>query len=379
MSAPRRSRILVVDDDRGMLTAIRRVLEPHYEIEVALGVGAAQGKFVVGRFDLALLDVQLADGDGYSLCRWIRRADPETEVVLMTGSVSQPDEKLYRSLEEEAFYFLFKPFERRVLLALLERCLRLRRERRAKELYARELARDLERARRFQRSLLPDGPVEAGGWYAEGRFLPCDALGGDFFALLQEAAGTGIAFALADVVGHGVSAAMYAGMLRSVLDAARRRHPEPERVWAEVLSGVDFFDGPRYASMVFGRLGRDGEVRYFSAGHPPMLWQDREGEVLELPSTGLLVSRLFADRPRSVEEICLVPGDRLLVFSDGLFEARDPADRELGLAGLAAALRGSRPLSAPAALDALVEALGAHIGGRPLEDDVTVLLIERRE
>ncbi len=373
-----RGRILVVDDDPAMRAAIRRVLAPHYELELVDGVATVEEAFVPGRFDLALLDVQLGDGDGYSLCRWIRQADPETEVVLMTGSVSQPDEKLYRSLEEEAFYFLFKPFERRVLLALLERCLRLRRERRIKERYARELSRDLERARGFQRSLLPDGPVEAGGWIADGRFLPCDALGGDFYALLEERGGDGLVFSVADVVGHGVSAAMVAGMLRSVLDAARRRHPEPDRVWGEILSGVDFFDGPRYATMVFGRLGSDGSVCYFNAGHPPMLLQDRAGAVRELGATGLFVSRLFADRPRRVEEVRMGPGDRLLAYSDGLFEARDPSDRELGLAGVVECLRESRELPLAEALEAVIGALETHVGERPLEDDVTVLLIERR-
>ena len=99
----------------------------------------------------------------------------------MTGSLSEPDEKLYRSLEEGAFYFLFKPFERRVLRALVTRALDLQRERRAKEKYASELAADLERARLFQARLMPSAALRDAGWHLEGRFLPCDALGGDFY------------------------------------------------------------------------------------------------------------------------------------------------------------------------------------------------------
>ena len=58
------------------------------------------------------------------------------------------------------------------------------------------------------------------GWRAEGRLLSCDALGGDFY--LTQAVDGGLAVSVSDVVGHGVSAAMYAGMLRSTLDAARQ-------------------------------------------------------------------------------------------------------------------------------------------------------------
>lgn len=376
MTADHTPSILIVDDEPAMRNAVRRVLAPRYEIETAEGATEARARVAGADYDLALVDVQLADGDGYSVCRDIKAASPETEVILMTGSVSQPDQKLYRSLEEEAFYFLFKPFERRVLLALVERCLRLQSERRAKESYAKELADDLERARWFQQSLLPRGPVRTGGWHLEGRFVPCDALGGDFYSIAA-AADDGVVFALSDIVGHGVSAAMYAGMLRSVIDAARRRSPDPEGALAEILSGVDFFEGRRYATMFYGHLSADGTLRYFNAGHPPAYHLSAGGELRALGSTGLFVSKVFAEATREVRSVALDPGDRVLVYSDGIFEARDSADRELGLNGLAAGFAGTAELPPAEALDELLEILQRHRGDRPLEDDASLLLIQR--
>src|SRR5436305_4038319 len=172
-------RILVVDDDAGLRRTLERILQPPYRVEAVAGAGEALARVAAKSFDLALLDVRLKDGDGYSLCKTLRERRPQMDVILITGSISEPDEKLFRSLEEGAFYFLFKPFDRRVLLALVERCLRLQRERFAKERYASELAADLERARRFQQSLVPQEPVAALGWRVEGRLLTCAALGGD--------------------------------------------------------------------------------------------------------------------------------------------------------------------------------------------------------
>jgi phosphoserine phosphatase RsbU/P len=372
------SRILIVDDDAGMRHALARVLAPAHRVEAAAGTAEALARLERARFDLALVDVRLADGDGYSLCQAIRRRRPETDVILITGSISEPDEKLYRALEEGAFYFLFKPFDRRVLQALVDRCLRLQRERAAKERHAQTLADDLEKARRFQASLLPQGPVEAAGWRVDGRLLSCDTLGGDLYlAHLREP--EGVVVAVADVVGHGVAAAMVAGMLRSTLDAARRKSPEPDAVGRKLLAGLDFFAGASCATLFYGLLAPDGRLSYFNAGHPPALLQAaaRPGEVRELGATGTLLHGALRHRPLPAAEAELGPGDRLLVYSDGFCEARDPGERELGLDRLGAALADCRSLPVNEALDALLALLRTHCAGRPLADDVTLLLVER--
>src|SRR3954470_8214056 len=374
MSRPH-DRILVVDDDPGMRRAIERILAPTYSVEVVSGATEALDCLERSEFDLALVDVRLKEGDGYTLCHALRERRPRTDVILITGSISEPDEKLFRSLEEGAFYFLFKPFDRRVLLALVERCLRLQRERFTKERYANELAADLEKARLFQESLSPREPVAAAGWQVDGRLLSCDALGGDFY--LAQAVDAGLVVSVSDVVGHGVSAAMYAGMLRSTLDAARRRGVDPERVAREVLLGIDFFEPSGFATMIYALLLPDGRLRYVNAGHPPLLWLKADGSVERLWATGPLLNRVFRDRPLPVREVAMSPGDRILAYTDGAFEARNPADQELGLDKLEEAfveLRG-QPIGETA--DALMELVRLHCGGRPVADDVTVVVVER--
>ncbi|MEA2600024.1 MAG: phosphoserine phosphatase RsbU/P [Acidobacteriota bacterium] len=370
-----RSRILVVDDDPGLRRTLERILAPVYQVETVAGVTEALLRVEAARFDLALVDVRLKDGDGYTLCSALRERRPRMDVILITGSISEPDEKLFRSLEEGAFYFLFKPFDRRVLLALVERCLQLQQERFAKERYAEELAADLEKARLFQQSLSPREPVTSAGWRVDGRVVSCDALGGDFY--LAQAVDGGVAMSVSDVVGHGVSAAMYAGMLRSTLDAARRRGIDPERVAREVLLGIDFFEAAACATMVYTLLLPDGRLRYVNAGHPPLLWLKADGSVEHLDATGPLLNRIFRDRPLPVREITLNPGDRVLAYTDGAFEALNPADQELGLERLEEAFVGLRDEPIGEAADALMDLVRVHCAGRPVADDVTVVVVER--
>ncbi len=376
MSSARPERILAVDDDPGMRRVLSRTLAPPYQVELARTSAEARERLKGSRFDVALVDIQLDDGDGYRLCRDIREGSPETDVILITGSHSEPDEKLYRSLEEGAFYFLLKPFERRVLRALVDRCLSLQRERRAKESYARELARDLERARRFQESLVPKEPLRDFGWHVEGRFRSCEALGGDFFLTLPGPDGA-LVVAVADVVGHGVRAAMYAGMLRSLLDSARRRDPDPAMVQSELLGGIELFEDESSATLVYFVLLPDGRLRYFNAGHPHPLVLRRTVELESLRTTALLLNPLLPRSEGGVEEVRLAPGERLLAFTDGAYEVLDGNEREWGLEGLTAALLETRDRSPGEALEAIFDSLLAHASGRPLADDVTVLLIER--
>lgn len=384
MTTPR-EHILVVDDDESMLYAIQRVLRPHYRVTTAAtgeDALAILEKSEANTFNVALVDIQLTNGpddeglDGYQVCQQAREIRPEIDVILMTGSRSQADEKLFMSLERDAFYVLFKPFERRVLRALLERCLRLQRERAAKEKFAAELERDLEQARDFQRSLLPDRSLTASGWSMNGRFFPCDQLGGDLY-FYQRQRDDSIIFSISDIVGHGVRAAMYASMLRSTIDAARRGSPDPDVVLPEIMRGIDFFEDNRFASSIYGKLCVDGQIQYFNAGHPPIYILRKTGGMEELAATGLPLSNALRDYPRQVAQTSMAPGDRLLVYTDGIPEATDPHDEPFDFNGLKAAFRAGATMSLDGALDHILSELERHTDGRPLDDDVTLLMIER--
>ena len=120
-----RSRILVVDDAPGMLHAVERVLGGTYDIVAHRSSRAALAAATELRPDLAIIDVRMPEIDGFELMAQLKADAPELQIILMTGSIDDLDEKLVRALRSPAFYFIQKPFDREVLRTLVERCLEL--------------------------------------------------------------------------------------------------------------------------------------------------------------------------------------------------------------------------------------------------------------
>lgn len=385
--------VLVVEDDPNVLRAVQRILASIHEVVPAQGAREAEALLKERAFDIAIVDVHLPDASGYEVNRVIHELGLDTDVILMTGSTSRRDQKLFQALEDDAFYFLFKPFDRRVLIALVERCLRLRQLQEENRNHLERLGRDQAKAREIQRNLLPRTPLEYAGWLVTAYFEPTDEVSGDLYysrpvAENGESSDDGLALMVADVVGHGLPAAMYGGMLRSALDAGRRLDPDPLAVFDWLLDSLDFFASNSGASLIYTLLSADGGLRYLNAGHPPALLQraGASGELEHLAHTApkLLSAAVIRDLPRASSEVSLEPGDRVLFFTDGLSEAESPDQREWGVEGVESAFRaasydasGARR-TAEATLQAFLEAFREHCGGRPVHDDVTVVLLERR-
>src|SRR4030095_13968571 len=105
----------------------------------------------------------------------------DLDIILMTGSATETESKLIRSIRERAFYFIQKPFDREVLLTLVARCLELRKLAEENRRHVGRLEGELREARAFQKSLLPPESGKIDGLAIDARYLPSSELGGDFF------------------------------------------------------------------------------------------------------------------------------------------------------------------------------------------------------
>src|SRR6185436_13814402 len=108
--ALRLARILVVDDEPGMLRAVMRVLSPRHQVVAVATPSEALALLSTFEPDLAILDVRMPEMDGFELTARLKSERPDLDVILMTGSLSELDAKLVRAIRENAFYFIQKPF-----------------------------------------------------------------------------------------------------------------------------------------------------------------------------------------------------------------------------------------------------------------------------
>ena len=368
-----RARILVVDDEPAILRTVERVLGDHYHVTGARSAAEALALLPELEPDLAIVDVRMPEIDGFELTGRLKAASPDLDVILMTGSINELDGQLIRAIREKAFYFIQKPFDREVLQTLVARCLELRALEQENRGHLARLERELTSARTFQRSLLPPDDGRIGRIAVSARCLSCTEMGGDIFD--YAACGPGrTAVLVADVSGHGVSAAMLTGIVKSAFRAAAAEEFAPIAVVERIWSGLRPFGYERFVTAFCARVSEKGpRLEYVNAGHPSGILWGRSREAALLASTGPLISPAW-DEPRwEMQTVGLSLDDRLLLYTDGIVETHG----EAGLFGAERilALVRREPAGGAALLEAILRAQREFSAGRPLQDDMTLLTV----
>ena len=364
------ARILVVDDEPGMLRAVDRVLsKDHHVVGTRLSREALS---MAGDFhpELAIVDIRMPDLDGFELMAQLKARFSGIDVILMTGSVDDLDDKLVRAIRSPAFYFIQKPFDREVLRTLVDRCLELRWRREEHRLNLKRLETEMAEARAFQQSLLPDRETVVNGVAVCCRYTPSSALGGDLY---DYAASTGrTALLIADVSGHGVSAAMLTGIVKSAFHASHVDGFEPAAVVQRVSMGLAAFSPDRFVTMVAALISpEERQLRYVNAGHPPVALWGRTRQLRWLHSTGPLVSPALMESTWESPVVPIHEGDHLLLYTDGISDALadDNGKSEKGFTRIIdRESEGGAPL-----LDTILADVHRRLAGRPQPDDLTLL------
>ena len=240
----------------------------------------------------------------------------------------------------------------------------------------RALEADLELAALIQNRLLPDRDLRAEGWSVAYDYRPAGIVSGDYVDLLLCCDTGNLYFALGDVSGKGVAASMLMSNLTAMFRALvplSTSLPElmahANRVFCEsTLPNM-------YATLVLGRATRDGEVEICNAGHLEPLLLGGDG-IVSLDGASAPIG-LFCSQTFTSTRVRLAPGDALLLYSDGISEARNPRDEEYGASRLAAILRQSSAMTTAAALAACVGDVAQFQGSARQHDDQTVMMIQR--
>ncbi len=256
-------------------------------------------------------------------------------------------------------------------------------------LYA-ALDQDLDEARRLQQAQLQDrfrrfGPVEVSLWLRASGPIGGDMVG--CFPVNDKVIGV---FGL-DVSGHGVASAMIAARVAGILSAAtpdqnialtrledgslRALSPDMAAVRLNKMI-LNEIRSDRYFTLCLGFLSlATGRMRMVQAGHPHPMILRADGRV-DLVGRGGLPIGLVREAAYSSFDIHFAPGDRMLVYSDGLTECPDPSGTALGEAGLARVLRDNAGLRGPAFLAAIEDGVTRFSGGKALPDDASAVVID---
>jgi serine phosphatase RsbU (regulator of sigma subunit) len=236
--------------------------------------------------------------------------------------------------------------------------------------------RDLRIAADIQQALLPKPTYEGATFDLAGVSAPCRTVGGDFFDYLELGPST-VGFALGDVSGKGPPAALLAAVVQSNLVAQAPISQDP----ADAMSRVNrallrrAIEG-RFATLCFGVVSPEGELRSCNAGQEPPLVIQRDG--VRWLSTGGPVLGVLPAAEYAYETVALSPGDLVLLVSDGITEARNVADEEFGRERLLDVVGDSHGTRSDAVLDKLLTAVRQFAAGAPQADDITALVFHYR-
>lgn len=242
------------------------------------------------------------------------------------------------------------------------------------------IRKEMEIAKSIQASLLPRSLPSMPGLAIAARFLPASDVAGDFYDFLVVDPER-IGVLVADVSGHGVPSALIASMLKVAFASQRERAANPAQLLFtlnETLCGM-FEEHYVTAAYVYFDL-RSGEARYAGAGHTPLLHLHAEGSAEELVENGLPLG-MIPEVPYPSRTISLRTGDRLLIYTDGVFEAKDKADEEFGRGRCAGLLRDTSAQPVEAAAEELLQRVkhwASLSEGHTFEDDFTAVLVEYR-
>jgi serine phosphatase RsbU (regulator of sigma subunit) len=242
----------------------------------------------------------------------------------------------------------------------------------------RVLEEELALARRIQERLLPAELPQVSGWTLLGHNVPSRHVSGDLYQAVLQRGGSQCALMIADVAGKGVAASLLAASVEALAAAALEDGLALPEACARI-SRLLYQRTPqeKYATAILAVVQAGGaRVEYANAGHNAGLLVRVGGEVERLGPTGVPLGILPAAAYRGTT-VELAPGDTVVLYTDGITEATNGDDEELGIERLIELCRERRGDPPDLMAEAIAGAVTAFAGGRPRGDDQTLLLLRR--
>ncbi len=238
---------------------------------------------------------------------------------------------------------------------------------------------DLDHARTIQLGLLPPDPLGASGFSAVAKYIPADAVGGDYYDVFK-ISDTHYGIVVADVSGHGISSALIMSMVKVLLKTCALSQRSPQKT-LEIINRtfITEIKTDNFVTIFYAILDTSAnELCYTSAGHCPVLFFNKQTNQSSCIKADGLFLGIFENMMLKETRLSYRPGnERLVLYTDGLTEAKNKKDDMFGLSRLE-----------QSALSSLHKPLGESVAGvlavqkefcgkdQVYEDDITLLMID---
>jgi phosphoserine phosphatase RsbU/P len=385
-------RILIADDQPDVLNALRLLLKGQgYETEAVTSPAELLNSLSAAEFDLVLMDLNYARDttsgrEGLDLLNQLKQLEDAPAIVVMTGwaTVGLAVEAMQYGVAD----FVEKPWTNSRLLEILEKQIAHSRERRAARRRSAQETRDHQElalqfrrqeqeraeAHAIQQGLLPKVLPQHAGYEIAGAWQPAQSVGGDYYDVLSFDE-TNLGLCIADVAGKGLPAALLMSNLQAAVRGLAAPSLSPDSLCQRLNSLVCHnTTNDRFITFFYAQLdGPSRTLRYSNAGHNAPIVLHHDGSHERLREGGCVLG-IFPQQSFASGSASLAPGDRVVLFTDGVTEAYDEEGEEFGEARLLEVLRQNRAAAPGALQESILAAAGAFSRGH-WHDDATLLVL----
>lgn len=369
--------ILLVDDNPTNLQVLFQTLEgAGCKLLIAKNGNGALTIAGKARPDLILLDIMMPDIDGYEVCRQLK-ADPATAgiPVIFLSALGETGDKV-KGLQLGAVDYITKPFQPDEVIARVNTHLTIHRLKREVESQKDQLKHELEVVSEVQRKLLPKKLPEIDGFKLAVHYETSRYAGGDYYDII-EIPENRWGFLIADAEGHSAPAAVLMAMTCALFRAYPVSADDPAAVLHYLNEHLCKVADPSFMTALYAvyDVGQQ-TMRVARAGQPlPMIYRSSEKKAFELNSPGVYPLGI---EPYEIEipvtEFKLMPGDRFLVYTDGLSERFNAAGETYGEERLLKPLAIDNAAAPQDVIAAIMGDLEQFAGDHPADDDQALLL-----
>ena len=369
--------ILLVDDNPTNLQVLFQTLDG-IGCKLLIAKNGEMAISIAGKAlpDLILLDIMMPGIDGYEVCRQLKSNAATSDIPVIFLSALGDTEDKVKGLQLGAVDYITKPFQPDEVIARVNTHLTIHRLKREVESQKDQLEHELEVVSAVQRKLLPKQLPVIDGFKLAVHYETSRYAGGDYYDIL-ELPDNCWGFLIADAEGHSAPAAVLMAMTCALFRSYPGSASDPAEVLHYLNEHLCKVADPSFMTALYAYYDANAQAMWIArAGHPlPMIFRHSDKKAIELPCPGVYPLGI---EPYEIEipvtETKLEPGDRFLIYTDGLTERFDMGEKTYGEERLLRLLAIDSADDPQGVIAAIMADVVQFAGQRPADDDQALLL-----